>query len=293
MMKLQGHNGKVSAVAFSPDGRRLASLAPREKRASLWELPTGKRTFSPGGDEEIQALAFAPDGCSIALASGRYLHRWDLNGGTITKRWFRGANYCWQAAYSPDGSLVATTCFNRRGEADCYRVDLFRPAHAGGKKKFLVGGYGWPKCMAFSPTGRFLAVGGDDKRVRVWDLKGETKGVSFECAGNVLALAFSADETLIAVSAGKKLTVYDVPTRKPCGDLAGHTGYVCALTSSPGGVLLSAADDGTVRIWDLSTRRERTCFDWKIGRLNTAAFSPDGTLAAVGGEEGIVVWDMD
>jgi WD40 repeat protein len=301
MLKLQGHRGKVCAVAFSPDGRRLASVTPREKRVSLWELPGGARTLSPGGTDTVQGIDFAPDGKSVVIAAGRYLHRWDLAANTVEERWFCGANHVHRVAYAPDGSVIAAACMDRYG-GDRFRVDLFRPAKPDEKKKFLVGDYGWPYCLAFSPGGRFLAVGSASKRARIWGMQGKAKAVACDCAGNVLALTFSADESLVAVSAGKRLTLYEIATRKPCGELTGHTGYVGALAVSPTGTLLSASDDGTARLWEVpsakpegfvDTRRERSCFDWKIGRLNAAAFSRDGTLAAVGGEDGLVVWDVE
>ena len=289
MLKLQGHRRKVCALAFSPNGRRLASITPRERRVSLWELPGGARTFSPGEPDEVQAIAFEPEGEFLVIASGRYLRRWDLGANTIENRWRRCGNYCRQVAIDPDGSNVVAVCFDRYGGARS-RVDTFTPDSPESRSS-RSGDYGIPLCLAFSPGGQYLAVGGESTRVRL--LSKTEKVTSVQCRGNVLAVAFSADEKLIAVSAGKKLTLYDIATREPYGELTGHTGYVCALAVAPDGMLLSAADDGTARLWDVAARRERKCYDWKIGRLNAAAFSPDGTLAAVGGEDGIVIWDVE
>src|SRR5262249_48156959 len=136
MLKLQGHRGKVRALAFSPDGRRLASVAGREQRASLWELPGGRRTLSPDKTANVLALAFAPDGLAIVIAEA-VLHRWNLADNALEEEWLCEVSVCWQVASSPDGSLLAAACYHRRGEADCFRVDLFRPAEPSGAKKFL------------------------------------------------------------------------------------------------------------------------------------------------------------
>jgi WD40 repeat protein len=290
MLKLQGHRRKVLALTFAPDGRRLVSVAPRERRVSLWELPGGTRTLSPESDEEVQALAFAPDGSAVVLASGPFLHRWDLADNALEQDWRQGSEHCWQVAFSPDGALLAAFCHARWGNTNRISVDLFRMDKRG-KKRSLTPDYGWPVDLKFSPSGRLLAAVSNS--VRVWNMKAKARAVSLQFAGNKHAVAFSADETQVVLSAGKKLTLYDLATRKPCGQLTGHTGYVIALAVSPDGTLLSAADDGTARLWDIGTRRERACFDWKLGRLRAAAFSPDGTLAAVGGEDGIVVCDVE
>jgi WD40 repeat protein len=229
----------------------------------------------------------------LVIASGRYLHRWDFATGTMTDRWFRGANHVHQVAYAPDGSLVAAACYHPLGHADAFRVDLFRPADPAAKKKFLVGDYGAPFCLAFSPDGRFLAAGSQPKRIRVWSVRSKAKAVSRKCGWAVTSVAFAPGGELLVAAIGETVALFDTPGVKPAGELVGHSGVVMALSTAPDGTLLSAGWDGTARLWDVTTRRERACFDWKVGAIGAAAFSPDGTLAAVGGEDGIVVWDVE
>jgi WD40 repeat protein len=291
MLTLEGHGAKVRCLAFSPDSRRLASIAGRERRISLWELPGGSRTFSPGKARDTQALAFSPDGRRIVFTSDRYLGWWD-GGAGVAEMWLRGANYCWDAAFSPDGSVLAAACYHRFGWGDCCRADLFRLDELP-KKTWVVGDYGAPRCLVFSPDGRFLAMGGDNKSVKVWSMKEKARAVSWKCGAKVHAVAFAPNGKIAAVAAGESLLLFGTETHKPCGELAGHSGAVQALSFSPDGTLLSAGDDGTARLWDVSAGRERAVFNWEVGPISVASFSPDGMLAAVGGASGLVVWNVD
>jgi WD40 repeat protein len=292
MLTLEGHRSKVRALAFSPESRRLATVAGREQRVSLWELPGGLRSLSPGKAAEVQTLTFTPDGSGVVIASDRYLRRWDIAAGSIQDKWLRAANYCRGLAFSPDGSLLAAACYSRWGHADRCRADLFRTT-ALPEKTFLVGDFGTPHCLAFSPDSRYLAMGGDYKLLRVWNVKEEEWVVTWKFSATVHAVAFSPDGTVAAVAAGSTVTLHDTATRKQCGELAGHVGEVCALCFAPNGSLLSGGDDGTVRFWDVSARRERAAFDWKVGPVRVASCSLDGMLAAVGGDDGLVVWDLE
>ena len=300
MLKLDGHRGKVRALAFSPDGTRLASVAGRERRVSLWNLPGGTRERSPACPSDVRAVAFDPSGEGVVLSSDRYLRRWDLAAGVVEDRWRRAASDCRHLAFRADGSLLAVACYSHNGYADCYRVDLFTPDPAA-KKTFLPGDYGAPYCMTLSADGRFLAAGGENRLLRVWNLADGRKSWSWEFAYPPAAVALSADGSAAAVSVATSLTVFDTGTRKPLGELVGHNSAVLALAFAPDGTLLSAGDDGITRLWEVPSARleggvaagrERAAFDWKVGPASVVAFSPDGALAAVGGADGLVVWDV-
>jgi WD40 repeat protein len=291
MRKLDGHRAKVRALAFSPDGRRLASIAGRETRVSLWDVARGARTLSPSPLTEGTPLAFDPDGTRVTIASGDFLMHWDLAADTFASKWFRTAHTVRQLAYSPDGSLLVAACYGGYSVHFAFRLECFRTAGPE-KKTVLAGDDGMPCGLTFSADGRFLATVSRSTRVRVWRMDGKSKARSWLGPTGLCSVALSPDGGIAAVGANKGVTLYPATGRKPLGELKGHTGQVRALSFSPDGTLLSASADGTVRLWDLATQSEQKCFEWKIGPLSAATFSPDGTLAAAGGEDGLVVWDV-
>ncbi len=291
MLTLQGHRGKVRCLAFSPDSRRLASIAGREKRISLWELPGGGRALSPVDSRRVEGLAFSPDGASIFFASDCHVGRWDVASGAVEEKWGQAAGYCLRLAIAPDGSLLAAVCYQPM-KGGLYGVDLF-PLLEQAKKTWLVGRHDQPKCLAFSPDGRFLAVGDGGREIRLWSMKEKARAEVWKCNWMVQSLAFSPKGNVVAVAGGSRVTLYDASTHNPCGELTGHAGLVFAVSFSPDGTLLSAGEDGTARLWDVTAGRERAAFNWEVGPVSVAAFSPDGMLAAVGGQSGLVVWNVD
>ncbi|MFE9796009.1 WD40 repeat domain-containing serine/threonine protein kinase [Streptomyces goshikiensis] len=148
--------------------------------------------------------------------------------------------------------------------------------------------------VAFSPDSRFLASGGNDRSVRLWNLLGET-GIS-PCPGHdaaVTCVAFSPDGSVLVGGSDRALRLYDVLSLESVGVLAGHTGQVRAVAfGSDGKTVASGADDGTVRLWDVVTRSPTASLTGHTKPVLSLAISPDGTLASGSADGTIRLWDL-
>ncbi|MFO0822569.1 MAG: hypothetical protein U0792_05520 [Gemmataceae bacterium] len=236
-------------------------------------------------------MSFTPDGSGIIITAGRFLRRWDLATDTLVIQWHILSTDCDHLMFSHDGSVFIVACNLAHGTGPP-RVQLLH-SDTLTEKTALVGNPGRVTCLNFSPDSRFLALGGSQGIVRIWNLKERSRSVAWRVGASVEAVSFSPDGTVAAVAAGEKLTLHDTDTQQQCGELAGHTGVVRAVCFSPNGTLLSAGDDGVVRLWDVAARHERVVLDWKIGPIAAAAFSRYGLTAAIGGSKGLVVWDTE
>jgi WD40 repeat protein len=162
-------------------------------------------------------------------------------------------------------------------------------------RRVLAGHDGGINALAVAPDGTWLASGGSDWTVRVWDAAtGAQRTILTGHEGPVRALAVAPDGTWLA-SGGSDRTVrvWDAATGAQRAVLTGHEGPVRALALIPGWPwIASASGDGTVRVWDAATGEYHTGWVAHQGGAEALAVAPDGTWLASGGSDRTVrVWD--
>lgn len=287
---LSGHADMVTNLAYTPDGRSLASSS-WDRTLRFWDI--AKHRQSGPVLKGMYGLSISPDGSLLASADGQSITLWKLPGGTPAGALLFDRRYEMnRVAFSPDGRLLATgnePTGVTPAQAFLWDVATRQP----------LGPTIAAHVFAFSPDGKTLATDGDDgKTVVVRDLR-TRRLLRRPLEGHtarVRSIAFSADGSMLAAGGeDHSVIVWDLGDRRSTGTpLVGHRAPVNALAFSPDAALLaSGSGDGTVIFWDREnwqpiglplTVAERPVFD--------VAFSPDGRTVVSNSEERLVVWNV-
>ncbi|KAI0751888.1 WD40-repeat-containing domain protein [Daedaleopsis nitida] len=287
---LQEHTGGVTCVAFSPDGRYIAS-GSEDMSIILRDGNDGSVIATLANHEEsVWTLAFSPD--SKRLASGSsdgFALIWDVEQRSVVAVLDRHNGVVQTIAYSPDGTKIVTSSVD-------FTVRLW-DANTGELLHKMEDHRAVVMSAVFSPDGRWIASCGADYTAKIWDAEtGQLHRSLEEHAGVVWSVAFSPDSRRVVTGSDDTTSrIWNAETGDELVILREHHGPVWSVSFSPdpeGKYVMSASNDATIKICDSYSGERVHAFDRHDTLVNAAVFSPDGEyVASSAGDNAVMVWN--
>lgn len=299
---LRGHAGPVFAVAFSQDGKTLAS-GGEEKSIIIWSIAGVERRINlPGHAKEVNSVAFAPDGRTLLTASDDQTARlWDVSEGRELASIQDHNGPIKAVAFATDGRRFATGAGDKLiklWDTKTRRVLATLQDHRATMR-----------AVVFSPDGKTLAsTAGEIERkaqpgeVKLWDLETFRERANLKGHGNcVRSAAFSPNGALLATgSDDKTVKLWDVASGRCLRTIEQLPYEARSVAFSPDGAVLAIACGGVwdahlpgvIQLWDIKEQKVRAVLRGHRAGVMVVAFAPDGrSLASSSTDGSIKLWD--
>jgi WD40 repeat protein/DNA-binding SARP family transcriptional activator len=284
--RLVGHTGPINAVAYSQDGKWIAT-ASDDQKAIIWDATTGARLFTLPHENAVGNVAFSPDGISLATADvvGNVAF-WDVIKGVRLANLHTIDRSIKGFAFSPDGSMLVGVASDGTEHAFIIHVTSAQ----------VVQEYFGVTSLIFSPAGKQIAASTNDG-IKIWDWNMPMPPERWEWnmlipgmqtldAPQNYNLIYSPDGSRLAIPTDRGALVLDVATGKKLfvlvGHLAGHnvitglTGGVMGIAFNPDGrYLATGAMDGKAIVWDLTNGLPFISLNSSAGPVSSVVFSPE------------------
>ncbi|HID53677.1 MAG TPA: hypothetical protein EYP41_16790 [Anaerolineae bacterium] len=297
---LTGHTGSINDIAYSPDGRRIATVSS-DTDVKIWDAATGQEiiTLESGHARPVNALAFSPNGKLLATGGDDFVILWNAESGERITVFNRGVPIQ-DITFSADSIFIAVASEDK----DMQIWDVSKRQSVA-----LLEGHDAPITgVAYSPDGQYLASSSADGRIIVRSadaLKNpDTGGIQYAINAVldeesskpivVTSIRFNPDSTQLITGHSNGLAkIWDAATGELVATLSGHASQVNDAVFSPDGQFISTAGaDGTAKVWDADTHEALFTISQHTGGVTAVAFSPDGERLATASQDSTAkIWD--
>jgi WD40 repeat protein/tetratricopeptide (TPR) repeat protein len=283
------HPTGLAGIAFSPDGKTIATAGGRDAKGRLWDVGSGKQIGQALRHQgEVIAVAFSPDGKNLLTAGGGLARLWAAESGQLRTEFRAGPVHAGNAVFSPDGQSILVAGPGRTArlwwlpEGNQLRPPVAQP--------------GWVSSLALSRDGRRMLVRSGNAfngEVRLWDSAlNEPIGPARAHEGWYMGAALSPDGKTVIMSRGyvygSVARLWDGVTGRAIGDPLPIPGVISAVAFGPDGRTMAIAgyasklEQGSVQFADAQGGKALGPEMRTAAPVWAVAFSPDGTTLLTG-----------